>query len=92
MNVGSETSKNDQFSCFAKSGLTGENYFEFPIINVILPYIDPIRDEVCERPTPSPTSPTSPPTKGGTRWTKSPTPKQTLVTVVAFMLLYFVSL
>ena len=45
VHVGSDTS-NDQCSCFTKGGLTGENHFEFPIVDVILLYIDPIRDEV----------------------------------------------
>ena len=74
VNVGSKTSNNDQFWCLAKGGSAGENYFEFPIIDdaVILPCIDPIRDELCERPTPKPTwktaSNSSDSSNGGNKW------------------------
>ena len=72
INVGSEISNNDQFSCLVKGDSTGANYFEFSQFHQdsLLSEIVDKRDDICEQPKSSPT-------KGGPWWTKSPTPKPT---------------
>ena len=55
INIGTDVSNSDQFSCLVNGGVISPNYNEYDSINDALDDAEHLEDEICERPTPNPT-------------------------------------